>query len=118
MAQIGYIKTLLNGIQDEATKNALMSAFDYLLRQNALGESPKATNFAWYRVDGISASVAGTEFSIPHGLGVAPVKFIPVVDLSAPGNSLIPLTVSRTPDAKRIYFISTATNTPYGGFLE
>ena len=117
MASPGYVKSLLNPLPDNI-KGPLTSVFDYLLRQSSLGDSAKATNFAWYRVTGTTAAVAGQEFSIEHGLGTPPSKFIPILDLSTPGNALVPLTMSRTPDARRVYFISSSTSVAFGGFLE
>lgn len=117
MASIGYVKSLLNTLPPE-TKGPLSAIFDYLMRQGALGDSPKATNFAWFKVSGVTAANAGAEFSIAHGLGIPPTKFIPIVDLSAIGQSLVPLVVSRPPDERRVYFTSSSTSAAFSGFLE
>lgn len=118
MAAPGYVQSLINSIQDETTRTALASVFNYLMRQNSLGNSPKATNFSWFQVTGTTHRTAGAEFSIAHGLGVAPSKFIPVVQLDAVGTSLVSLTVSRIPDARRMYFLSPSTNVSITGFVE
>lgn len=117
MAAIGYVLGLINGIGDDTTRNALTAVFNYVMRQGAIGESNKATNFAWFKVSGQTPAVTNTEFSIAHGLGVPPTKFIPVVSLER-GTGLVPLTVSRTPDDKRVYFTSSVANAGFSGFLE
>src|SRR6185312_11288476 len=105
-------------IPDDATRNALTGVFNYLMRNASLGESNKATNFAWFKVTGTTHATANTEFSVAHGLATIPTKFIPILGMDAVGNGLVPLTVSRLPDTKRLYFTSASTNVTFTGFVE
>jgi len=117
MANAGYIATLLNGL-DSDVKRVLVPAFDYLQNNWRLGTGVRATNAQWYRVESTTASVAGTEFSIKHGLGVAPTTLIPVLDVGAVGAQLVPLAVSRAADAERVYLTSSSTSAAFIAYLE
>lgn len=121
MADIGYVKALLTGIQDEKTKRILMQVFEHVLPSMAFGEpdpQTRATNLNAYWQASTTASVAGTEFSIVHGMGRTPHVAIPVLDVTARGSQLVPLTVSRAADGQRVYFTSSSTSAPVMVLLE
>lgn len=113
----GYVATLLNAL-DADVKRVLVPAFDYVQDSWKLGTNPRAINAQWYRLESTTASVANEEFSVKHGLGVAPHTLIPVLDLSAQGAQLVPLTVSRASDAERIYLKSSSTGAVFTFFVE
>jgi hypothetical protein len=117
MADKGYLATFVNALPQEI-RYPIQQALFYLSDNLRLGDSPKATNFTWYQATGRTASVANTEFSIAHQLSVAPKWLIPVVDLTAIGSQLVPLTVSRAADSERIYLKSASTSVTFTVFLE
>lgn len=113
----GYISTILNPLE-ASLKRVLIPAFDYLQDNWRLGTGTRATNAQWYRIESTTASVANTEFSVAHGLGVAPHTLIPVLDLTQVGANLVPLTVSRAADTERIYLKSSSTGAVVTFFVE
>lgn len=113
----GYVDTLLNALPAE-TKRILTQVFDYVGNNWKVGTGPRATNAQWYRLESTTASVANVEFSVKHGLGVAPHTLIPVVDLTQAGATLVPLTVSQAADAERVYLRSSSTNAIITFFVE
>lgn len=90
----------------------------YLQDNWRLGDGTRAANAQWYKFTAVSSSVAGTEFSVSHGQGQAPSKLIPVLDLTNIGSRLVPLTVTRTPDAQRVYLSSSDTSATMTFYLE
>lgn len=111
MADKGYIKTLLAGVADAGTRRSVQACFDYLLDNISLGtpeHKTRATNLQQYWLMSTTATSTG-EFTIAHGLGTAPRYGIPVIDLSQPGASLVPLEVTRGADAARVYLKSGST---------
>lgn len=70
-----------------------------------------------YRLDATTHATADTEFSIAHGLGQVPTLVIPVLPLDV-GNQLVPLVVTRAPDASRVYLRSSSTGAPISLYLE
>ena len=117
MAVKGYVATLLNAL-DPDIKKALLPVFDYIGSDWKLGDGDKANNALWYRGTSTTHATSGTEFSVAHGLGVAPTKLIPMLDLSTPGAQFVPLTTSKAADAKRIYLTSTSTGAQILFYLE
>lgn len=117
MASKGQIDLFLNMLPADQ-KKVLSAAFQYVLTWFALGTTPKAENFAWYRVTGTTSVDTNTEFSIEHGMDHLPQNLIPIVDLTAVNSQLVPLTVSRVPDARRIYLKSVSTNVTFTCYLE
>lgn len=118
MASLGFIKTLLNGIEDVKTRQVLTSCFEEVMRQARIGDSDKAENFAWFQVEGVTSSVANQEFSVLHGMEVAPNRFIPSIRLDTVGAQLVPLVMSRAPDNRRAYFKSSSTSATFQGHFE
>lgn len=87
--------------------------FTVILKDLRLGHPADATamtNFggAFYEVT--TAAVAGDEFTIQHQFGRTPYLLLPVLPLDVKGAKLVPLTVSRVADAKRVYLTSTVTS--------
>lgn len=93
-------------------------AFEYVTRELALGDNTKAENFSWFRVSGTTHATANTEFSVAHGMDHAPSKLIPVMQLDSSGGALVPLTVTRVSDARRIYLKSSSTGAAFVAYLE
>lgn len=117
MATKGYIDQLLNALPTDL-RYPLRSAFYYVMDNWRVGDGRRAENAQWYAMESTTASVANTEFSILHGMGAAPGRFIPVVRLNEVGNQLVTLTVTRAADAQRLYFSSPSTSAVFSGFLE
>lgn len=117
MAALGYLDTILNAL-DTAVRQPVKEAFQYITGELALGDNTKAENFSWYRVSGTTHATANTEFSITHGMDHAPSKLIPVIALESSGGQLVPLAVTRTADAKRIYLKSSSTGAAFVAYLE
>lgn len=120
MAEKGYIASLLNTL-DASLKAPLKYAFDYAMDNLSLGAmspSPKATNFRFYRLDGVSSSVANQEFSLVHGTGQVPINLLPLAPLSNVGTQIIRLQVTRAPDVNRIYLSSPDTSASFSVLLE
>ena len=117
MASKGYTESILNTLPADQRK-ALNLAFNHTLDTFRIGGNPKALNFAWYVYSSTTSSTAGTEFSIEHGQGMVPTKMIPMVDLSQVGSQLVPLTVSKAPDDRRIYLTSTSTSAVFTALVE
>lgn len=59
----------------------------------------------WYETT--THATPGTEFTIAHGFGRTPYLLFPVLPLDIDGAQLVPLTVSRVADEKRIYLTSS-----------
>lgn len=114
MANPDYIIAQLGGL-DPGTKKTLGDVFRYVLGNLRIGRPANQTrteNTQLYYLTGTTASVANTEFSIPHGLGSAPYVLLPVLDLQAVNARVVPLTVTRAADAVRVYLSSSETNAP------
>lgn len=117
MADIGYLRSFLTGL-DGVARKAMDSAFQYALSTFRIGAGPKATNFDWTLFQATTPAVANTEFSVAHGQGTTPTKLIPYLDLSSIGNAVAPLTVSRLPDTSRVYLKSSSTSVAVNFLLE
>ena len=113
----GYVNTLLNALPSEQ-KRVLVPAFEYVQDTWRLGSGARATNAQWYRLESTTAATANEEFSVEHGLGVAPYLLIPVLDLTAQGAQLVPLEVSRAADSKRVYLKSSSTGAVVTFYVE
>jgi hypothetical protein len=61
---------------------------------------------------GTTPAIAGDEFTIAHGFGRTPYLAVAVMRLDTVGSSVVPLTVSREADDKRIYLTSTIADAP------
>lgn len=117
MAASGYVAQILNAL-DADVRKVLTQAFDYVMRENALGAATKAENFSWYRVEGVTSTSANTEFSVQHGMSGMPSKLIPFLDLTTVNAQLPELTVTRAPDGRRIYLKSPSIGVTFMAYLE
>lgn len=113
MADIGYVRAQLGGIQDAATKRILVTVFEHILGNLRVGvpdHQTRAENLQAYFEESTTAASTG-EFSYAHGLATAPKLAIPVLDLNQPGSRLVPLEVTRVADTRRIYLKTDAGST-------
>lgn len=120
MANKGYVESLINRL-DEKIRAALTPAFQHILDNGQIGgieHGKKALNFRWYRLDAVTSSVANAEFSIAHGLGVAPFHLLPFVPVTSSGASLARLKVTRPADASRLYLSSPDTSASISVLVE
>ena len=114
MANIGYIRSLLIGIQDQTARRILTLAFEHVLgnlREGAPAHQTRSENFQRYWENSTTASDT-SEFSFAHGLVTTPKYAIPVLELDRVGAKIVPLEVSRIADNRRVYLKSTSTNSP------
>ncbi len=120
MANPGYIKGLL-GFLPSDSRRVFGVIFDYLLgnlRVGLPGHQKRAENLAWVQLDGTTPAVADTEFSIEHGIETAPRVLFPCVDLTTVGAKLIPLSVTRAADNRRVYLSNSSTSAAFTVFVE
>jgi hypothetical protein len=122
MADSSYLKSLLGGLSSEI-RLAMGNVLDSMLRELRLGQPTTGVrapggNFQLYPVQTTTPAVANEVFSIEHGLGRTPYVAIPMLDLTAEGAKLVPLTVERAADSNRIYLSSTSTSAPITLYLE
>lgn len=122
MADLGYVESLLASLPIES-RQPMIKVFRAFLRDlrfgHPLGDQPDPlTNLAGGFFHGTTPAIAGTEFSITHDFGSAPYLAVPVLRLDAVGSSIVPLTVSRVADSKRVYFTSTVASAPISLAIE
>lgn len=117
MAAPGYVATILNGLPQDL-RAPLNTIFEYVMREFSLGANTKAENFAWFKIEGTTASVANTEFSVEHGLDHIPSKLIPMLPLDVVNAQNPTLIVSRVADARRVYLKSAAVSAFFQAWLE
>lgn len=113
MADIGYIRTQLNGISDAATRRVLTNCFEHVLGNLRFGppdQQVRAENFQLYYQKSTTATSTG-EVSFRHGLAGAPRLAIPVLDLNQVGARTVPLEVTRVADGTRVYLKTEAGST-------
>ena len=110
MADLSYIESELGSLPPEQ-KRGLVASFRYLLHNLSWArlDGGRATNAQLYYISGTTSSNANVEFSIAHGLSGAPSYLMPVLQLTDVGAQLVPLQVSKAPDAKRVYLKSSST---------
>jgi hypothetical protein len=118
MASIGFINQLLNGLSNAGDKKIFQLCFEEAIKQARLGDSDKAENFAWFATEFTTHAVANTEFSVEHGMDSIPSKFIPSLRLDVVNSALVPLTVTRAADARRVYFKSSVASATTSGHFE
>ena len=87
----------------------LLRAMVPFLRFGPVEHKQKAENMAGYTIVSTTASDTN-EFSIAHGLGRAPYRLMPSLDLNSSGMEMVQLRVSRPADASRIYLKATSSN--------
>jgi hypothetical protein len=120
MATPGTVQTLLGGLPTD-TKRVLQAVFDFVLRSGRFGQpghQMPTENVGRAFVEGTTHAVAGTEFSIVHGLEVAPYLAVPVLPLQSVNARIVPLTVTQAADARRIYLSSSEESAAFTLLVE
>jgi hypothetical protein len=117
MATKGALDIYINALPQEI-RYPIRSALYYLSDNWRIGDGVRAENAQLYPIESTTASVANTEFAVKHGIGAIPARFIPMIRLNEVGNQLVPLQVSRAPDATYCYFKSSSTSAVFSGLLE
>lgn len=117
MATKSYVDQLLNALAAEL-RYPLRSSFWYLMDNWKLGNGARATNAQWYQFTSTTAAVANTEFAVKHGLNTIPKWLIPVMDVTAQNDQIVPLTVSQAADGTYLYLKSSSTSAVFTFFLE
>jgi hypothetical protein len=117
MANKGYVDQLVNGLPTDL-RYPIGSAIKYLMDNWRVGTGARAINAQWYRVSATTASVANAEFAVKHGLPGPPSQLFPVLDLSQINSQLVPLTVSKAPDATYLYLKSASASAPFTVLVE
>ena len=112
MASLGGLEALIGSLPADTKRvlTELLRAFVPFLRFGPAEHQAKAENFASYVVVSTTAT-STSEFSILHGMGRAPYRAMPVVDLNSSGMEIVPLRVTRPADASRIYLKTSAGST-------
>lgn len=120
MASLGGVESLLGSLPAE-TKRVFTEVFRALVPFLRFGplDTVKCENFAGFNITSTTASDTG-EFSVAHGLGRAPYRLMPQLDLNSSGMELPILRVSRPADASRIYLKASAgsTNKVFSMYIE
>lgn len=111
MSALGGLEALLGGLETP-TKKILTELLRAMVPFNRFGpvDTAKAENFNGFKVTSTTATSTG-EFSIEHGMGRTPYVMIPIADLTSSGASIVPLTVTRPADARRVYLKTDAGST-------
>jgi hypothetical protein len=122
MADLGFIESEIRS-WPAALQPTALRIFRAILRDIRFGHpngdaADPALNLGGAFLHGTTPATPGTEFSIPHAFGRTPYLATPVLRLDAVGSSVVPLTVSRAADAKRVYFTSTEADAPVSLFVE
>lgn len=112
MAALGGLESIIGGLPADMRRvmTELLRAFAPFLRYGPVEHQQKAENFASYVIVSTTATSTG-EFSVAHGLGRAPYRAMPALDLNSSGMHMVPLTVTRPADASRIYLKTEAGST-------
>ena len=113
MADPGYIRSLINGLADEAGRRGLVLAFEEVLGNFTIGpveDGKRAVNGQTYFFTATTSSVANTEFSIHHGQGQSPLWVRPILPCDAVNAQTVLLTTTRAADEQRVYLSSPSTS--------
>lgn len=114
MANLPYVETLLGGLE-RPVRRALVAAFEHVLGNLRIGRptnQARAENLQLYFLTATTPAVANTEFTVAHGLAVAPYLLIQVLPLQTLGAKMVRLEVSRVADTTRLYLKSPDTSAP------
>ena len=112
MASLGGLEALIGSLPADTKRvmTELLRALVPFLRFGPVEHQDKAENFAGATLVSTTAT-STSEFSIQHGLGRAPFRFMPCLDLNSSGMELVNVRVSRPADASRIYLRAEAGST-------
>lgn len=117
MASKAYVESFINALPADI-RYPIRSALWYLMDNWRLGTAARAENAQLYRVSSTTHATANTEFTVAHGLSAAPALVVQILDLSQVNSQMVPLTVSRAPDAKYLYLKSSSTSAPFTMMVE
>lgn len=117
MANKGAIDLNVNALPENVRLPVKAIAYE-ILDNFSFGTESKTTNGRFFRFQSTTHGTANTEFSIAHGLGVAPTQIIPVLTLNQVGEQIVPLVVSRAADVERIYLKSSSTGAVFSMLVE
>lgn len=122
MADLGTIEQEINSLP-AAIRPTMLRIFRAFMKDmrfgHPKGEQPDPmTNFGGGFFHGTTPSTPGDEFTIAHGFGRTPYLAFPALRLDAVGSSVVPLTVSRVADDRRVYFTSTEADAPVTLIIE
>lgn len=121
MASLGGLESLIGSLPADTKRvmQELLRAMVPFLRFGPVEHQEKAENFAGVTLISTTASDTG-EFTVLHGLGRAPFRLMPSLDLNSSGMELINVRCSRPADASRIYLkaITGSTNKVFSIYVE
>jgi hypothetical protein len=122
VANLASVEAQINGLP-VAMRPLFFQIFRTILRDLRFGHptfeaSDPCENFGAGFFHGTTAAVADTEFSIAHGFGRVPYLVIPVLPLDTVGAQIVPLTVTRVADDKRLYFSSPTQSASVSVYVE
>ena len=120
MAALGGLESLIGSLPTDTKRvfTEVLRALVPFLRFGPI-DIAKCENFAGYNIVSTTASDTG-EFTVAHGLGRAPYRLMPQLNLNSSGMELPILRVSRPADASRIYLKASAgsTNKVFSMYIE
>jgi hypothetical protein len=122
VASIGDITTKINALPI-ALRKPMLDIFTELLTQLRFGHpngsaKDPTLNFGGAFLHGTTPTTPGDELAMAHGFGRVPYLAHGVLRLDAVGSTLVPLTVSRVSDDKRIYVTSTESAKAFSLYVE
>lgn len=121
MASLGGLEAIIGSLPADTKRimQELLRAWVPFSRFGPVDHQQKAENFAGVTLISTTASDTG-EFSIQHGLGRAPFRLMPSLDLNSSGMELVNVRCSRPADASRIYLkaIAGSTNKAFAIYVE
>lgn len=122
MASLASVEREVNGLPANL-RAIFLRIFRPVLKEIRLGhptgDNPDpAENFGGGFYHTVTAVTPGDEFTIAHGFGRTPYLLIPVLPLDVVNAELVPLSVSRAADDRRIYLKSTVGSAPISVYVE
>lgn len=122
MADRDFIIGKLNRLPVEM-RPVFVEIFTEILSQMRLGhpkgEAPDpALNFGGAFYDVTTHATPGSQFTISHGFGRVPYLALPILPLDVEGATIVPITVDRVADDKRLYLTSTVASAPISIYVE
>ena len=122
MASLAYVEREINSLPTEL-RPALLRIFQTVLKDlrigHPTGDVPDPTeNMGGGFFHATTAATANDEFTVAHGFGRVPYLVIPVLPLDVVNAEIVPLTVTRAADDKRIYLSSSVESAPVSLWVE
>lgn len=109
MADLGFVEREIASLPREM-RPALTRIFQAVLKGLRIGhpaQGEPSTNFSAAFYEFTTPATPGDTFTIAHQFGRAPYLAIPVLALDTVNAVVVPLTVQRAADEKRIYLTSS-----------